>query len=879
MTLTSKSKEKESKTTSSVEKVAKKALPGHKGKSKLQATASRGSLSAPNPDQKKYVSPSAKKLGGWIARTASQRHLKPQGQITRTTSGALQNITNPPPTITTETTATAKVELKVITPEELKNNPVDLKKRDAKIAEAALEKVGSGKIIRKDEFGIKTKEVTVKLNGEDHKAHVKQFAKGDFHGVKTNDFRVRQKLIFNSSKEWVKNHVGLNLKQKTAAKKGLNALNKKFKEHIQNFKKTEAANFNKLAAKAAKNNKFDEEYEKTYMTDVYKPLRQVVAQYEKDSTAIVNQAAGKKILDIDTLDYAGYEYLRNHPRPIIINTCEYGGKVFVDMQVPASRITEGGKRVNGTTIPSFIRTEKGLVNYVMRSFGTRDKTTGEVTIKTQAVTQSGYSAKSIEDDNIRRAYTYDNVIEGQVDAFERKLLALKEEGKTLQTSKENPATQKERIMVLLTTGKGDTRLRNRSGGKWTGDAEGTQLRDITFALTLARDSITEEDIGKFGKHYFQNDISVINLGSNIGVTGEGMGKLTSKKKSEQLVNSTGFVEYERDIEEGLTKIEDRLKKYFGKITKKLQKLEDNSTKAKGLKPIQGSLAKIIQWNNRNREMQADRKLEERVSKDVTKMRKNAQPKLAKIRELFSGDIRAPLSKKQKAVMKDGYRFVANLQDDIGRLNQEAVDRKSRLWTKNKREIREFNMNMNNLIDNFLLKSSAIEPGMKKLLKTYQHVLNNQYDQREIYHEDKYKQPGHLNKWQALYIETHQLLGTNVRYFCKSGEDRTGQMDNTGKGRQMFMETHNGHTPREENDFGEIDKKIAPVVNQYSTSRDNTEFNSGAPGLQISPKANPEQPHLYATGNKNGNLAKNVPKLAMTLKPSQTALDIMKLMKV
>ena len=746
----------------------------------------------------------------------------------------------------------------------LKNNETSQKKSELvfKNAKNRLQKACSElktikQPIQTDSHGIETWEVTVKLNGEDHKVHVKEFPAGSYNGVKLDGFRVRQQLLFNASREWVQKQEAstLNGTQKNQALRHLDLLNQRFEMTIQKSMKTPEA---KILKTLSNKHKFNKEFENTY-NEINKNLLRKIAAYAKDTECIINNAAAKEIIDQKILAAAENEHVYNRSRPIIVNTFRFGPKTFVGIQTPARRVlNKNGERVNANTIPSTIRDRQGLVNYVTSSFG--EIKNGEVTILSEGIRHSSYSPKGLEDAELRQTYACENVRSCLADIAERKLMALEKDKKLLTSTKKSPLLVSLRTMLLLTTGIGDTAFRNRSGGKWVGDAEGTQLRDSAFGLSVHKDRVFQVNLGrKFGNVWLKADISFINLGTNLGVTKKGIvGNITIKKKSEQMVNATGFTEFDKELDKGILDMEKTLGKEKGEISTKIKFLKKYSSEIRNLQ-TNSDLDLLTQ------------DVKDFISDIEKDMYTYSTIALKTQKKITDDQTRLPGLRKK---LNSQYKAIKHAQDKIGAENKNIVNEKRKLFLKNKNKINEYQDKLNFTMKD-ILKRSKINSNTRKLLETYRDVINNAMEAREVYYEKKYKNPGCLNDFQALYIETQQLLGNSVEFFCKSAEDRTGRVDDRVMERQVYKAIK-GHAPRTKVDYVLMNTSIAPIVHQYSPSQDNTEQNSGARGEQVTGKANPEQSHLFNADRSHSQLAKKVFKLSKKLDgPSRDAQMVMK----
>ena len=136
--------------------------------------------------------------------------------------------------------------------------------------------------------------------------------------------------------------------------------------------------------------------------------------------------------------------------------------------------------------------------------------------------------------------------------------------------------------------------------------------------------------------------------------------------------------------------------------------------------------------------------------------------------------------------------------------------------------------------------------------------------QHIFFEKKYETPEAVMEFQVLYLQQQQEMGRIPTWNCKSGEDRTGRLNDILEEREIYRSENQGY-PRGAEAKTQIDQTIAPKVNQFSASGDNTFHNSGAKGLQIGKKVNP-QSILPGARKAMAGLAKGVFKKASKLAP-------------
>ena len=125
---------------------------------------------------------------------------------------------------------------------------------------------------------------------------------------------------------------------------------------------------------------------------------------------------------------------------------------------------------------------------------------------------------------------------------------------------------------------------------------------------------------------------------------------------------------------------------------------------------------------------------------------------------------------------------------------------------------------------------------KETSKSKDEEIAELYYQSLFMYMDKKLEPAQFG---ARYLLVNEKMGNAVDFYCKSGEDRTGRMQNLIEELCEFSR-EKGYFPRYDLDKQAIDKSdearqknIAKIVSERSVSRDNTNANArGARGLQI-----------------------------------------------
>jgi len=379
----------------------------------------------------------------------------------------------------------------------------------------------------------------------------------------------------------------------------------------------------------------------------------------------------------------------------------------------------------------------------------------------------------------------------------------REEGKG--TSKEQPMKVEIRDVLLLSPLKGDI-FRNRKkgiSGKWQGYSETTQLKETVRALNLYKDRPIEIEIDG-EKVWIQPDLSFLNLGANVW----GALKLPLQQKPftrlHYDITARGFCEFERDILNSLEGAEQAL--WTGRCRRQESVIEE--TKA----AIRPHLDRIY-----NRLDQV-------------------------YREALTND--AEVDKKEiRRLKRRADRLEAKLYKEFRKL--EKIEKK---------EYRQVNRALESLLQEEL-------PPKERVL------LQNLIAAREIYHSGKTSDPKEVKTVQGLIIQSQSLMDRTVEFFCKSAEDRTGNIENEVLAREAYrlMAGGNPESPAEEHLMRET---YYPLLHAYSASQNTARENANARGLQTTAGVNPYlDANQLETERKVATLAKKVPRIGKGLKPS------------
>lgn len=120
------------------------------------------------------------------------------------------------------------------------------------------------------------------------------------------------------------------------------------------------------------------------------------------------------------------------------------------------------------------------------------------------------------------------------------------------------------------------------------------------------------------------------------------------------------------------------------------------------------------------------------------------------------------------------------------------------------------------------------------------------------------------QWGSRFLLANQKMGNYVDFYCKSGEDRTGRMQNMIEELCIFYRdtgrypAYDVQTKKMNRHEQEVQGKIAISVNEFSVSRDITGQNCiGARGLQITEDLKVNRTLAAKSGDAIGKMAKGI----------------------
>lgn len=204
------------------------------------------------------------------------------------------------------------------------------------------------------------------------------------------------------------------------------------------------------------------------------------------------------------------------------------------------------------------------------------------------------------------------------------------------------------------------------------------------------------------------------------------------------------------------------------------------------------------------------------------------------------------------------------KDSYGDTKREVEDLKKKIFSIERQHMREFHkfvMKHRGALLEVLnsLKDKSSQSDLRQVAELFFQTL--------LIYVDGKAEP---IQYGSRFLLANQKMGNNVDFYCKSGEDRTGRMQNMLEELCIFYNNF-GHYPAYDPEKKSMMKedqekqaRIALVVNEFSVSRDIAGANTiGARGLQITESLEANKPLPADSGNQLGKMAKGVYSLRHT----------------
>ena len=715
---------------------------------------------------------------------------------------------------------------------------------------------------KKNDYSVTTWQL--ECNGR--KYEINEHEEGAYNGVKREGFIKRQELIKSAAEKFIKRESLLN------GPEILEAIKKLDMNFIKTIYKEEFWLDTKIMRQGYSANEAEIKTVTEYYSDKHKKCLELIAQFAKDVQHLISESLpkGSKLgFNLDDLDKMERECVLERNRPTIINTFFYQKRKFINMQRPESL----------NTIPSTIRDRKGLANYVTTSFG--EIKNGEVIITSQTVRHSSYPPIAIENKYLRQAYAVQNFKQGLAD-YVTKLLETRSEPNT----EDKPIFVSWRTMMLFTPKCADKKVRNRSfNGEWKGESEIDQFGESLLPLRMFDGRTILLQIEK-KTVWVKLETSCMNLGANPEAAGKGAGSVAPSIKKEGLVNARGFIEFLNDVELLLEKLDlpqgilnDSEKELCGNKKEHLSAIKElNSVLSKNQQELtkeymalEENYAEYVNEHEKNNRKDLEKNLSQ------ADMGKKENPKL-KHWEKKIAQSQTDTRKKDNPALKELEKKINQSRKEI-RKNERTILEKYEKLKEIKRGIfksidgKQIQQDVNAKFELAIEKAKEDKNEQEREKLTFaRDIQQNLYQAKKLFYGDGYRKPKKVMDLQTIYIQTYTKMKLFIEFFCKSGEDRTGRVDDKVQERELFYAIHN-RMPSSDSDFEEINKSIAPLIHQYSVSQNNTEQNSNARGKQIGKAVNTLLP--ASIDDLHGKLAKEVFVHAKNLAPSDFVKDLVK----
>ena len=529
------------------------------------------------------------------------------------------------------------------------------------------------------------------------------------------------------------------------------------------------------------------------------------------------------------------EWTAREGRPDFISRYKLGEAT----RVSAQRV------VGDSIIPSTKRDEGKLANLVEVASGSVDSE-GKINIEFTGYRHSSYSPIRVTDKIERRALA----TEAAQDMFAE--IAKKElQGRNPDDFNEhNPLPISLSSMALLSPIKFDKKFMRD-------ESEHRQLKESQYALIMYNQRPVKLLID--GKEiYVKPIVNLMNNPANIhGIKAKKTYEIINKIRTplklsvdlEERINTRGMYFFTKDVNTHLNnKIEDIKRSPLDKDAKEIiegyEEIKASYDSSEGLKKAEEILANI----GDNELITAYEELE----KSQKAYMENKSPENKK--NYFS---RMKETRKVEKKLHEAYKGV-------------EIERK-KIWDENKKKLGS--------LDKKIIDYLGNEKNRNKINSEEGKPLKDLLLCLQLYHQGEAMYFGRnleAHQFPSRYLLVNQMMGKPVDWFCKSGEDRTGRLNNFVEELCAFVD-EKGHFPGY--DFGKKDmvqkdrdtqQELAKTVVEFSVSRDICDANAhGARGLQQTATGMAVNKGLTnKTGNKIAHLAKGV----YGLKPLEKVAD-------
>lgn len=509
------------------------------------------------------------------------------------------------------------------------------------------------------------------------------------------------------------------------------------------------------------------------------------------------------------------EWIAETGRPNLIHTYPIFDEKTGNSITRVSTQQTMGKRTN----PSTIRNRPELTNAAKTSCGKRDEK-GKYIIDFFAYRHCSYTPISIEKEDIERHY--DTTIEGHYDitigrhhgttqSVQQVMADMAEQKVMHMTPEERKAIRESQPLELsLSTMMLLSPSWLLDGGKTD---ENRQVNESQMALMIFNNRTVPIKINIAGEEkeiHVKLNVTTMNAPTNSKAT-----EFLSYTKN--VINCPGFSKYSDNIMAylqnnyvcRLDKANESTNDRIAKINQLTQNILETYQHDPALKKAKAEVSDL------EKSLQLDRKYEQlhEYQKAYIKTSEEKRPSLESTYKTLYNQIRE--DEKQLA---EAYGNVLSIRNDI-RTRKKAVQL-DELYKK----IIAFLKDPNN--------KELLETEDGKKLQNLYTILQLFLDAEKIYFNKQQFTFEYAHDLQARYIISNYLIGRNVEFFCKSGEDRTGRLNNYIEEFFAFKDLYNAFPSIYEQADIESLSVIAPKVHEYSVTREIAHWNSpGARGLQ------------------------------------------------
>jgi hypothetical protein len=632
--------------------------------------------------------------------------------------------------------------------------------------------------------------------GTDGKLELRIFNENSYNGPKTEDFIRRAESLHEAA-------VHL-LKQQSDNRK-IDTSEYERREIILNNSLTEVKK-TILAAAAIEVDKIKDKKGDKYYKKQHAVVTKILQDFTQRNLTIIHNGPVENLKkELKIFFNAEAEVVADKGRANLIHIYETEGHARVSMSEPQGDHTNPSTMRNKDELSNFTKVSSGVLN--------KDDT---VNIEFSAYRHSSYPPIAITGSSTnkkmqRRQFALQSVRQ-MLTVIAQEMIA-----KEPELLKNPPLKINLSSMMLLTP-----LLKDQSF--MGGASEMRQLKDSLIALNICNhqtlDDLELKDAnGKEIKIPVEPNLTQMNIPSN------GVLKLQFQKLGGEYndnINNKGFYEFNENF---------------------MEFIKTQSKKNPVLKDIANPFLTIFTSDEaRILKLKVDA-----IKEDLVKAKRKLDLP-ARYKEL---EVILQSPNKDEAAYEKKLKQIQSMEKTLNGFYKDIIKQEKKLWHAAKKDIQSMKEE--------IIKALTTEPGPDKEKAKALQVVQLFLDASEIYYSKSHKIPEHGHQFQTRYVLANQFMGRTVEFFCKSGEDRTGRLNNHIE--EFLAYSHKARIfPKfDSKNDSELLKRISHDVHNGSVSKKITDQNApGAEGLQQGSNFGSNS-HL-ALGEfdrKNAQLAKNV----------------------